>query len=88
MNKMNPIDLAEMLEREQYLIDDDTGEVLPNPNKDQWELLTLASTGNLKLKRNALHELGYYIPHWRCYNGLEEYCSEFPHEQQCKCYDV
>ena len=85
---IDPLDLAELLEREQYRIDEDTGEVIPNPAKDQWELLSLASEGLLRVKRNALHELGYYIPHWQCYNNLEEYCKEFPHEQQCKCYEV
>ena len=85
---INPLDLADLLEREQYEIDEDTGEVIPNPNRDQWELLLLASQGNLRVKRNALHELGYYIPHWECYDSLESYCKEFPHEQQCKCYEV
>ena len=85
---IQPLDLAELLEKEQYIIDEDTGEVLPNPNKDQWELLSLASEGLLKVKRNALHELGYFIPHWQCYNSFEDYCKEFPHEQQCKCYEV
>ena len=40
---INPLDLADLLEREQYEIDEDTGEVIPNPNRDQWELLLLAS---------------------------------------------
>ncbi len=85
---IDPLDLAELLEREQYRIDEDTGEVYPNPAKDHWELLSLASEGLLRVKRNALHELGYYIPHWRCYNSFEDYCEEFPYEQQCKCYEV
>ena len=89
MNKIiNPLDLAELLEREQYRIDEDTGEVYPHPTKSEWDLILLASEGNLKVKRNALHELGYYIPHWQCYNSFEDYCKEFPHEQQCKCYEV
>ena len=85
---INPLDLADLLEREQYEIDEDTGEVYPNPKRSEWELLLLASQGNLRVKRNALHELGYYIPHWECYDSLEDYCKEFPYEQQCKCYEV
>ncbi len=85
---IDPLDLAELLEREQYQIDEDTGEVYPHPTKSEWDLILLASEGNLKVKRNALHELGYYIPHWECYDSLENYCKEFSHEQQCKCYEV
>ena len=85
---IDPLDLAELLEREQYLIDEDTGEVYPHPTKSEWDLILLASEGNLRVKRNAQHELGYYIPHWECYNSLEDYCKEFPYEQQCKCYEV
>ena len=85
---IDPLDLADLLEREQYKVDEDTGEVYPNPKRSEWELLLLASQGNLRVKRNALHELGYYIPHWECYNSLEDYCKEFTHEQQCKCYEV
>lgn len=90
MSTMNPIDLADLLEEEQCKIDEDTGEVIPNPNKDHWGLLLLASQGDLKVKRSVVppYELGYYIPHWNAYDGIEGYCKEFPTDPQCKNYEV
>ncbi len=86
--KMNPLDLAEILEEEGYAIDEDSGEVYTDPESKRGLLLTLAATGNLKVKHDAMFKLGFYIPYWNCYHSFDSYCQEFPHEQQCKCYDV
>ena len=86
MNKIPPLDLAELLQEDGYELDLETGEVYTRDN--EWLLMLLASAGNLRVKRNHHHELGYYIPHWKAFDSLEDYCNEFPHEQQCKCYEL
>jgi len=89
---LNPHDLSEILDRLGYYIDDDTGEVLLEldpcgpPLIDKF-LVTLASQGQLIIKRNPDFELGFYLPNWRAFNSMEEYCKVFPNEQQCKMYD-
>ena len=88
MMTINPYDLADLLSREGYGIDDDTGEVYTEPESKREFLLTLACLGKLRVKQDAQFQLGFYIPHWNCDNSFSEYCQEFPHEQQCKCYDV
>jgi len=89
---MNPHDLSEILDRMGYWIDDDTGEVMLEvdpcgpPIIDNL-LVTLAAQNKLVTKRNEQWELGFYLPNWKCFNNMEEYCKVFPHEQQCKSYD-
>ena len=87
MRPINAHDLEELLQDEGYGIDNDTGEVYDNGEVSKKFLITLAACGTLNIKRNALY-LGYYIPHYCCYNSMEDYCQEFPNEQQCKYYDV
>ena len=90
---MNPHDLSEILDRLGYYINDDTGEVMLEidpcgpPIIDNL-LVILAAQGLLQTKRNPEYELGFYLPNWRCFSNMEEYCKVFPYEQQCKSYDV
>ena len=89
MMTINPLDLAELLDRsEGYGLDRDSGEVYTDDPSKRDLLITLASLGKLKVRRNYEFELCFYIPHWTCYEYPDEYCKEFPHEQQCKCYDI
>ena len=30
----------------------------------------------------------YFIPHWKCFNSLQDYCEAFPDNQECLMYDV
>ena len=90
--RLNQHDLSELLDRLGYYVDDETGEIMIEldpcgpPIIDKF-LVTLASQGQLITKRNPEFELGFYLPDWRCFNSMEEYCSVFPYEQQCKMYD-
>ena len=86
--KINPLDLGELLEEEGYGLAQDTGEVYTDPESKRDLLILLASLGKLRVKRDAEFQLGFYLPHWKCFETLSDYCLEFPHEQQCKCYDV
>ena len=52
-----------------------------------FDLVLLASQGQLTTKRNAAYELGFYLTNWQCFTSMEEYCKVFPYEQQCKMYD-
>ena len=88
MAPINAIDLADLLEYEGYAIDQDTGEVYTEPNGKRTLLVILAALNQLYVAHDAEFQLGFYIPHWKCYDSLSDYCNEFPHEQQCKCYDV
>jgi len=88
---INPLDLAELLEKEGYGLDDDTGEVFVPYENDALNnelLITLSSLGKLNVGRNEDWKLCFYLPHWGCYTSMEDYCLEFPQEQQCKCYDL
>ena len=89
---INVHDLAQLLDRKGYYIDDEDGEVLLNladeSNVDDL-LITLAAVGALQVKNKTLeNELGFYLPHWKCYNNLESYCEDFPNYPACKCYDL
>jgi len=88
MRPINAPDLEELLQNEGYGIDPDTGEVYDNGEVSQKFLITLAACGTLNVKRDGFHEVGFFIPHYTCYNSMEDYCQEFPNEQQCKYYDV
>ena len=88
MKTIYPLDLAELLEEEGFAFDAETGEVWTEPNGNRNLLFLLAATGNLKIERDHEFKLAFYVPHIRCFNSLKDYCLEFPHEQQCKCYEV
>ena len=88
MRPINAHDLEELLQNEGYGIDQDTGEVYDNGEVSQKFLITLAACGTLNIKRDNFNEISFYIPHYCCYNSMEDYCQEFPNEQQCKYYDV
>jgi len=88
MRPINASDLEHLLQNEGYGIDQDTGEVYDNGEVSQKFLITLAACGTLNVKRDGFHEVGFYIPHYTCCNSMEDYCQEFPNEQQCKYYDV
>ena len=88
MRPINAPDLEELLQNEGYGIDQDTGEVYDNGEVSQKFLITLAACGTLNVKRDGFHEVGFFIPHYTCYNSMDDYCQEFPNEQQCKYYAV
>ena len=88
MRPINAPDLEELLQNEGYGIDPHTGEVYDNGEVSQKFLITLAACGTLNVKRDGFHEVGFFIPHYTCYNSMDDYCQEFPNEQQCKYYDV
>ena len=88
MVPINPIDLEDLLTDEGYGVDTDTGEVYDDRESSKKFLITLAACGTLNVKRSGLHSVGFYIPHYTCYNSMDDYCQEFPNEQQCKYYDV
>ena len=88
MRPINAPDLEELLQNEGYGIDQDTGEVYDNGEVSQKFLITLDACGTLNVKRDGFHEVGCFIPHYTCYNSMDDYCQEFPNEQQCKYYDV
>tara|TARA_R100001082_G_C4301742_1_gene132739 strand:+ start:437 stop:700 length:264 start_codon:yes stop_codon:yes gene_type:complete len=87
MVPINVLDLEELLNKEGYGVDEDTGEVYGDPEDSNKFLITLAACGTLNVKRTGF-SLGFYIPHYTCYNSMDDYCQEFPNEQQCKYYDV
>ena len=89
---ISPVDLAELLEEEGYALDGYSGEVYTDPEGKRDLLIVLASLGKLKVDRGLdtddPFKLCFSIPNWDCYTSYEECCQQFPHEQQCKCYDV
>ncbi len=87
MGQINAMDLADLMESEGYAVDPDTGEVYTEPNGKRTLLVILAALGHLYVYHDAEFQLGFYIPHWKCYD-MDGYCDQHPHEQQCKCYDV
>ena len=87
MVNINAIDLADLLESEGYAVDEDTGEVYTEPNGKRTLLVILAALGKLYVSHDPAFQLGFYIPHWKCYD-IDGYCDLHPNEQQCKCYDV
>tara|TARA_Y100001938_G_scaffold118145_1_gene163218 strand:- start:929 stop:1192 length:264 start_codon:yes stop_codon:yes gene_type:complete len=87
MAPINAIDLADLLEYEGYAIDQDTGEVYTEPNGKRTLLVILAALNQLYVAHDAEFQLGFYIPHWKCYD-MDGYCDLHPNELQCKCYDV
>ncbi len=84
---INAVDLADLLECEGYVVDEDTGEVYTEPNGKRALLLILAALNKLYVTHDAEFKLSYFIPHWKCYD-LDGYCDIHPNEPQCKCYEV
>ena len=93
MLMINPHDLAELLDRKGYYVDDDDGEVTASldPYEDELDdlLILLAAVECLQLKRKPVeNQLGFYLPHWRAYEDMEQYCKEFPQDPACLDYDA
>jgi len=93
MPLINVHDLAQLLDRQGYYIDDEDGEVVLNYDPDESNvdnlLIVLAAIGALQVKNKTVeNELGFYLPHWKCYNNMESYCEDFPNYPACKCYDL
>ena len=92
MPLINVHDLAQLLDRKGYYIDDEDGEVLLNladeSNVDDL-LIILAAVGALHVKyKPEDHQLGFFLPNWKCYGSMEAYCEEFPNDPACKTYDT
>jgi len=91
---MNPHDLANVLDKKGYWIDDDTGEVSMSIDTTLEEekptdlLVLLAATGQLELRYDSLNDPKFFLKNWKCYESMEEYCKVHPHEPQCKTYDT
>ena len=88
MVPINAPDLEDLLLDEGYGVDEDTGEVYDDGESNKKFLITLAACGTLNVKRSPYYGIRFYIPHYTCYNSMDDYCQEFPNEQQCKYYDV
>ena len=88
MRPINAHDLEQLLQDEGYGVDQDTGEVYDSGETSKKFLITLAVCGALNVRRDGFHDVGFYIPHYTCYNSMDDYCLEFPQDQQCKYYDV
>ena len=93
MPLINVHDLAQLLDRKGYYIDDDNGEVVLNydPEEDNIDdlLIILTAVGALHVKyKPEENQLGFFLPNWKCYNNLESYCEDFPNYPACKTYDT
>ena len=93
MPLINVHDLAQLLDRQGYYINDDDGEVVLNYDPDESNvdnlLIVLAAVGALHVKyKPEDHELGFFLPNWKCYGSMEAYCEEFPNDPACKTYDT
>ena len=93
MPLINVHDLAQLLDRQGYYINDDDGEVVLNydPGEDNVDnlLIVLAAVGALHVKyKPEDHQLGFFLPNWKCYCSMEAYCEEFPNDPACKTYDT
>ena len=95
MPLINVHDLAQLLDRKGYYIDEYDGEVTTSLNFDLDEpnvtdlLITLAAVGALHIKyKPDENQIGFYLPNWKCYSSMEAYCEEFPNDPACKTYDT
>ena len=93
MPLINVPDLAQLLDRKGYYIDDDNGEVVLNydPEEDNIDdlLIILTAVGALHVKyKPEENQLGFFLPNWKCYSSMEAYCEEFPNAPACKTYDT
>jgi len=90
---INPADLALLLDSKGYYVDEDTGEVITkSPHHDEDPpsdlLIILAAVGTLTIGPDFHNDLSFFITNWRSFHSIEEYCEDFPADQQCKNYDV
>ncbi len=90
---INVQDLALLLDAKGYWVNDDTGEIyrlddVMHPKEPSDLMVLLAAIGRLDVKLNHQGELGFFLPNWKAFNNIEEYCEDFPADQQCKNYDV
>ena len=90
---INPHDLAQLLDRNGFYVDDEDGEVAKNldPYEDEVDdlLIILAAVGALQVRHKPEENLlGFYLPHWKTYDSMEAYCEQFPNDPACKTYDT
>ena len=92
MPLINVHDLAQLLDRKGYYIDDDDGEVAISLNDTENVdnlLIILAVLGALQVKNKPEeNQLGFFLPHWKCYDSMEAYCAQHPNDPACKTYDT
>ena len=92
MPLINVHDLAQLLDRQGYYVDDDDGEVAISLNDTENVdnlLIILAVLGALQVKNKPEeNQLGFYLPHWKCYDSMEAYCDQHPNDPACKTYDT
>ena len=92
MPLINVHDLAQLLDRHGYYVDDDDGEVAISLNDTENVdnlLIILAVLGALQVKNKPEeNQLGFYLPHWKCYDSMEAYCAQHPNDPACKTYDT
>ena len=92
MPLINVHDLAQLLDRQGYYVDDDDGEVAISLNDTENVdnlLIILAVLGALQVKNKPEeNQLGFYLPHWKCYDSMEAYCAQHPNDPACKTYDT
>ncbi len=92
--KLNPIDFGEVLEEMGYIVQDDTGQVyVPASHTNYFEaqrfLVELVLHDQLIIDRDHLEmEMSYFIPHWKCFNSIQDYCDAYPNDKECLMYDV
>ena len=93
-NRINAIDFGDVLEELGYIVNDETGEVYTPADHVQFFnaqrfLLMLTLDGHLIIDRDHIERcMTYFIPHYKCYNGMEQYCEEHADDPQCLLYDV
>jgi hypothetical protein len=90
---INVHDLALLLDAKGDWINDESGEVyrldaVMHPKEPSDLMVLLAAMGKLEVKLNHQGEHGFFLPHWKSFNSIEEYCEDFPSAKQCKKYDV
>jgi len=92
MPLINVHDLAQLLDRQGYYVDDDDGEVAISLNDTENVdnlLIILAVLGALQVKNKPEeNQLGFFLPHWKCYDSMEAYCAQHPNDPACKTYDT
>ena len=92
MPLINVHDLAQLLDRQGYYVDDDDGEVAISLNDTENVdnlLIILAVLGALQVKNKPEeNQLGFFLPIWKCYDSMEAYCEQFPNDPACKTYDT
>ena len=92
MPLINVHDLAQLLDRQGYYVDDEDGEVAISLNDTENVdnlLIILTVLGALQVKNKPdENQLGFFLPHWKCYDSMEAYCAQHPNDPACKTYDT